>query len=201
MTEKNVVVYCLAHVLRSGSHSLTATTNLQSTRDSSSFMGLTQIPQTRYSLGLLRCLSYVGLYERNMLRLPLQSIGLGFKQNKAQMVLELGESIDQLLRAAGSQYIYTNWEEVESPGRVRQGNQQTHTPQSSQQSPGGLSRPWRRVTPLFWSKASKEKRRAMVVAEVTRAEQEHHNNKAVSQSRQGSWISWEGVTGKAHVMV
>lgn len=45
----------------------------------------------------------IGLYERNMLRLPLQSIGLGFKQNKAQMVLELGESIDQLLRAAGSQ--------------------------------------------------------------------------------------------------
>lgn len=59
-----------------------------------------------------------------------------------------------------------------------------------------MSRPWRRVTPLFWSKASKEKRRAMVVAEVTRAEQEHHNNKAVSQSRQGSWISWEGATDR-----
>lgn len=38
-----------------------------------------------------------------MLRLPLQSISLGFKQKKAQMVLELGESTDQLLRAAGSQ--------------------------------------------------------------------------------------------------
>lgn len=31
--------------------------------------------------------------------------------------------------------------------------------------------------------ASKEMRRAMVVAEVTRAEQEHHNIKAVSQRK------------------
>ncbi len=33
----------------------------------------------------------------------------------------------------------------------------------------------------------------MVVAEVTRTEQERLNIKAVSQSRQGGWMSWEGV--------
>ncbi len=36
----------------------------------------------------------------------------------------------------------------------------------------------------------------MVVAEVTRTEQERLNIKAVSQSRQGGWMSWEGVTDR-----
>ncbi len=30
---------------------------------------------------------YVGLFSRNTLQLPLRSIGLGYKQEKAQMVL------------------------------------------------------------------------------------------------------------------
>ena len=51
----------------------------------------------------------------------------------------------------------------------------------------------RSETPLFWSKASKEEQRAMVVA-VTRTEQERLYIKAVSQSRQGGWMSWGGVT-------
>ncbi len=43
----------------------------------------------------------VGLFGRNTLQLPLRSIGLGYKQEKARMVLELRESTDQLVRAAG----------------------------------------------------------------------------------------------------
>ncbi|KAK0146566.1 hypothetical protein N1851_014105 [Merluccius polli] len=45
-------------------------------------------------LGLPRCLSDVGLFGRNMLQLPLRSIGLGYKQERARMVLELRESTD-----------------------------------------------------------------------------------------------------------
>ena len=48
-------------------------------------------------------LSDVGLFGRNTLQLPLRSIGLGYKQEKAWMVLELRESTDPLVRAAGSQ--------------------------------------------------------------------------------------------------
>lgn len=44
--------------------------------------------------------------------------------------------------------------------------------------------------PPFWSKTSKEERRAMVVAEVTRTEQERLNIKAVLQRQQGGWMSW-----------
>ncbi len=145
-------------------------------------------------LGLPRCLSDVGLFGRNTLQLPLRSIGLGYKQEKARMVLELRESTDQLVRAAAPK-IQTGrkWkvqEEVdmaisrlkhrEIVGRVQEGR-------------AGLGRS---ETPLFWSKASKKERRAMVVAEVTRTEQERLNIKAVSQSRQGGWMSWEGVTDR-----
>lgn len=54
-------------------------------------------------LGLARCLSEVGLFSRNTLQLPLQSISLGYKQEKARLVLELRESTDQLVRAVGTQ--------------------------------------------------------------------------------------------------
>ncbi|KAL6455431.1 hypothetical protein MHYP_G00361330 [Metynnis hypsauchen] len=48
--------------------------------------------------------------------------------------------------------------------------------------------------PRFWSKANRKERKEMVVAEVTRMEEDRYRIKAVSQSRQGSWTSWEGVT-------
>ncbi|KAL2095427.1 hypothetical protein ACEWY4_010146 [Coilia grayii] len=121
-------------------------------------------------LGLPRYLSDVGLFGRNMLQLPLRSISQGYRQEKARLVLELRESTDQLIRAAGSQVrTGRKWkaqEEVdmaisrlkhhEIVGRVQEGR-------------AGLGRS---ETPLFWSKASKEQRRAMVVAEVARTEQD-----------------------------
>lgn len=67
------------------------------------------------------------------------------------------------------------------PGRVQKGR-------------AGLGRG---ETPLFWLNASKEEQRAMVVAEVTRTEQERLNIKAVSQNRQGGWMSWEGMTDRS----
>ena len=36
----------------------------------------------------------------------------------------------------------------------------------------------------------------MVVAEVTRAEQEHYKIKAVSQGGQRGWTTWEGLMGR-----
>ncbi len=146
-------------------------------------------------LGLPRCLSEVGLFGRNTLQLPLRSISLGYKQEKARLVLELRESTDQLVRAAGTQMrTGRKWkaqEEVdvaigrlkhrEVVGRVQEGR-------------AGLGRG---ETPLFWSKASKEDQRAMVVAEVARAEQERLIIKAMSQGQQGRWTSWEGLANRS----
>lgn len=110
-------------------------------------------------------------------------------------MLELRETTDQLVRAAGTQ-IRTGrkWkaqEEVdmaigrlkhrEVVGRVQEGR-------------AGLGRG---DIPLFWSKASKEDRKAMVVAEVARAEHERLNIKAVSQGQQGRWTAWEGLIDRS----
>ncbi len=145
-------------------------------------------------LGLPRCLSDVGLFGRNTLQLPLRSIGLGYKQEKARMVLELKESTDQLVRAAGPK-IQTGrkWKAQEEVDMAISRLKHSEIVGRVQEGRAGLGRS---ETPLFWSKASKEERRAMVVAEVTRTEQERLNIKAVSQSRQGGWMSWEGVTDR-----
>ena len=46
-------------------------------------------------LGPQRCLSETGLFGKNALQLPLQSISLGYMQEKTRLVLELRESTDQ----------------------------------------------------------------------------------------------------------
>ncbi|KAJ8404983.1 hypothetical protein AAFF_G00329040 [Aldrovandia affinis] len=44
-----------------------------------------------------------GLFGRNILQLPLQSISLGYKQGKTRLVQELRKSTDQLVRCADAQ--------------------------------------------------------------------------------------------------
>lgn len=59
-------------------------------------------------LGLPRCLSETGLFGKNTLHLPLQSINLGYKQEKIRLVLELRESTDQSVRNANAK-VPTGW--------------------------------------------------------------------------------------------
>ncbi len=99
----------------------------------------------------------VGLFGRNTLQLPLRSIGLGYKQEKARMVLELRESTDQLVRAAGPK-IQTGrkWkaqEEVDMAisrlkhreigfRRVEQALGGARPPSSGQRPPRKSGKPW-----------------------------------------------------------
>ena len=46
-------------------------------------------------LGPPRWISETGLFGKNALQLPLQSIALGYMQEKTRLVLELRESTDQ----------------------------------------------------------------------------------------------------------
>lgn len=48
-------------------------------------------------------------------------------------------------------------------------------------------------TPWFWSKASNKEWMEVMVAEVSRIEEKRYTIKAVSQCRQGSRKTWEGV--------
>ena len=56
----------------------------------------------RKCLGLPRCLSETGLFGKNTLQLPLQSISLGYMQEKTRLLLELRESTDQSVRNANA---------------------------------------------------------------------------------------------------
>ncbi|KAJ8351711.1 hypothetical protein SKAU_G00231870 [Synaphobranchus kaupii] len=49
-------------------------------------------------LGLPRCFSATGLYGGNTLHLPLKSITLGYRQEKARLVMELRESSDETVK-------------------------------------------------------------------------------------------------------
>lgn len=51
-------------------------------------------------LGLPCCFSDAGLFSLIMLELPMKSISIGHKQEKACLVLELKDSSDHLIRSA-----------------------------------------------------------------------------------------------------
>ena len=145
-------------------------------------------------LGLPRCLSETGLFGRNTLQLPLQSISLGYKQEKTRLVLELRESTDQTVRNANAKVpTGRKWnaqtEVDQAIGRL----QQQEIVGRVQAGRAGLG--WSEA-PRFWSKANRRERKEMVVAEVTRTEEERYKIKAVSQGRQGSWTTWEGVANR-----
>ncbi|KAJ8344224.1 hypothetical protein SKAU_G00315530 [Synaphobranchus kaupii] len=91
--------------------------------------------------------------------MPLQSISLGYKQEKTRLLLKLRESTIQSVRNANA--------------KVRTG------------------RKWNAE-----AEANQKERKEMVVAEVTRMEEERYKIKAVSQGRQGSWTTWDEVVNR-----
>ncbi|KAJ8394722.1 hypothetical protein AAFF_G00043220 [Aldrovandia affinis] len=113
-----------------------------------------------------------GLFGRNILQLPLQSISLGSKQGKTRLVQELRESTDQLVRCADAQVrtgrkwkaqvevdqAISRLQHLEVVGRVQAGRT-------------GLG--WGEAL-RFWSKANRKERKEMVVSEVTKIEEERY---------------------------
>ncbi|KAK7910436.1 hypothetical protein WMY93_015120 [Mugilogobius chulae] len=70
---------------------ITTTTVLKMDAKASSYI--------RKWLGLPRCLATSALFGRNILKLPTKSITLGYKQEKAQLVLELKDSPDPVIQS------------------------------------------------------------------------------------------------------
>ncbi len=145
-------------------------------------------------LGLPRCLSETGLFGKNTLQLPLQSISLGYKQEKTRLVLELRESADQAVRNANPKVLTgRKWNAQTEVDQAVSRLQHQEIVGRVQKGRAGLG--WGEA-PLFWSRANHKERKEMVVAEVTRMEEERYRIKAVSQCRQGSWTTWEGVVNR-----
>ncbi|RXN29065.1 hypothetical protein ROHU_018794 [Labeo rohita] len=145
-------------------------------------------------LGLPRCLSETGLFGKNMLQLPLQSIQLGYMQEKTRLVLELRESTDESVRNTNAKVpTGRKWNAQTEVDQAVSRLQHQEIMGRVQAGRAGLG--WGAM-PRFWSKANRKQRKEMVVAEVTRMEEDRYKIKAVSQGRQGSWTTWEGIMNR-----
>ncbi|XP_077382825.1 5-azacytidine-induced protein 2 isoform X1 [Festucalex cinctus] len=145
-------------------------------------------------LGLPRCLSETGLFGKNALQLPLQSISLGYMQEKSRLVLELRESTDQSVRNANAKV--PTGRKWNAQSEVDQAVSRLHHQEILGRVQAGRAGLGWGEAPRFWSKANRKEQKQMVVAEVARMEEERYKIKAVSQGRQGSWTTWEGVVNR-----
>lgn len=124
----------------------------------------------RKQLGLPRCLSESGLFGKNALQLPLQPLSLGYMQEKTRLVLELSESIDQSVRNANAKVSTGQKWNVET--EVNQAVCILQQQEIICRVQAGRARLSWGEAPQFWSRATCKERKEMVVAEVTRMEEE-----------------------------
>lgn len=141
-------------------------------------------------MGLPRCLSDAGLFGWNMLELPLKSIMLGYKQEKARLVLEMKDSADHLIRSAKvPPRTGRKWRVPAEVGNAISSLQHKEVMGSTQTGRAGLG--WA-APQQFWSKASKRQRKTTVVHKVTRV----HKGDISGQS--GSLKTMGGYGAEAH---
>ncbi len=146
-------------------------------------------------LGLPRCFSAAGLYGWNSLQLPLKSITLGYRQEKARLVMELRDSSDRAVADADARVeTGRKWRAKEEVQKVMGRLQHQQIVGMVQIGRAGLG--WSEP-PILWSKASRKERKDLVVAEVTRIEQEELRVRSVAQGQQGRWTTWEGVVSRS----
>ena len=145
-------------------------------------------------LGLPRGHSSASLYGKNTLQLPLKSITIGYRQEKARLVMELRESTDETVRDMEARVLTgRKWraeEEVQKAvGRLQ------HQEMVGRVQTGRAGLGWG-DPPILWSRASRKERKDLVVSEVTKMAEEEYRVKAVAQGQQGRWTTWEGVAGR-----
>ena len=143
-------------------------------------------------LGLPKCFSATGLYGWNALQLPLKSITLGYRQEKARLVMELGESSDPAVKDQGARVkTGRKWKAEEEVQRAVSRLQHQEVVGMVQLGRAGIG--WREP-PLMWSGADRKERKDLVAAEMARMEQEELQVRAIAQGQQGRWTTWEGMT-------
>ncbi|KAL1266945.1 hypothetical protein QQF64_002620 [Cirrhinus molitorella] len=142
-------------------------------------------------LGLPRCQSSSALFGRNKLRLPMKTINLGYKQEKVRLLLKLENSPDPVIRDAKVQVrTGRKWEVTQAVQQAITRLKHQEVVGFTQHGRAGLG--WTTSTKV-WSKATKLERKRMIIKEVKQEEEESYRVKAISQSQQGKWTTWEAV--------
>ncbi len=137
----------------------------------------------------------MALFGGTTLTLPLKSISLGYKQEKVRLVFQLRDSPDPAVRNARAQVITGHkWDVVQAVDQAISQLKHQEVMGAVQSGRAGLG--WGPATKK-WSKASAKERQDLVISEVRRMEEESHRIKAVGQSQQGRWTTWEAVTKRS----
>ncbi|KAJ8414256.1 hypothetical protein AAFF_G00051260 [Aldrovandia affinis] len=121
-------------------------------------------------LGLPCCLSETGLFGRNILQLPLQSISLGYKQGKTRLVQELREStqrVGEVCGCPGAHKWKAQFEVDQAISRLQ------HLEVVGRVQAGRTGLGWGEAL-QFWSKVNMKE---MVVSDVTKMEEEQYKIK------------------------
>ena len=144
---------------------------------------------TRKWLGTPPCLTDVALYCRHAkLKLPFKSILEEYKAGKARLLSLLQDSVDPVVRSAEPELrTGRKWkareavQAAEDSLRIREIIGHT---QINRQGLGSTKMEW-------WSKAKGKAKRDMVIQEIRNEEDRGRLQKAVQQSQQGQWTTWE----------
>ena len=144
---------------------------------------------TRKWLGVPPGLTDVALYSRQAkLRLPLKSILEEYKAGKARLLSMLEDSTDPVVKEAKPVLKTGRKWKVKEATEAAKANLRMkeiigHT-QTNRQGLGSTKMVW-------WSKAKGKAKRDLVIQEIREEEEKARLQKAVTQSQQGQWTTWE----------
>ncbi|KAJ8403133.1 hypothetical protein AAFF_G00360490 [Aldrovandia affinis] len=142
-------------------------------------------------LGLPRCLSNIGLYGHGALELPVSSLTEEYKCTKVRLNMTLTESQDGMIQAAAPRLATgRKWMPSEAVQQAKSALRHGDIVGQVQHGRGGFGLGASRPT---WHKATSTQRRKLVVSQVRHQEEADRCAKAVSQSKQGQWTSWENL--------
>ena len=142
-------------------------------------------------LGLPRCLSSIGLYGKGVLELPISSLAEEYKCAKVRLEMMLLDSSDPFVaQAAPILATGRKWTPLEATKQAKAALKHRDIVGRVQHGRSGLGAG--ASTPA-WNKATPFQRRKLVVQEVRQQEEAARCAKAVSQAKQGQWMTWEGV--------
>ena len=145
---------------------------------------------TRKWLGVPPCLTDIALYCRQAkLKLPLKSILEEYKAGKMRLQSMLEDSGDKVIETVKPQLktgrkwkVHEAMESAKDSLRIKEITGHTQT---NRQGLGTSKTEW-------WSKAKGKAKRDMMIQEMRKEEDQKRLQKAVQQSQQGQWTTWEG---------
>ncbi|KAJ8393829.1 hypothetical protein AAFF_G00055580 [Aldrovandia affinis] len=136
-------------------------------------------------------LSNIGLYGHGALELPVSSLTEEYKCTKVRLNMTLTESQDGMIQAAAPRLATgRKWMPSEAVQQAKSALRHGDIVGQVQHGRGGFGLGASRPT---WHKATSTQRRKLVVSQVRHQEEADRCAKAVSQSKQGQWTSWENL--------